>query len=208
MAEQTQRKRDPRLDFFRGLAMLIIFIAHVPRNLWGQYIPARFGYSDATEMFVFCSGFAAAIAFGGTFVRSGFWVGTARILYRCWQVYAAHIGMFFFITAVALFGTRILEGKSYIARLNLNRFFSLTADAMAGLFTLTYVPNYFDILPMYIVALALVSFGVIAQDFLSNMAPVSRPASICMMVIPVSLPPARIARWMGAAPRQRGNNEA
>ena len=156
MAEQTKRKRDPRLDFFRGCAMLIIFIAHVPRNLWGQYIPARFGYSDATEMFVFCSGFAAAIAFGGTFVRAGFWVGTARILYRTWQVYAAHIGMFFFITAIGVFGTRLSGEFNYIARLNLNRFFSLTADAMAGLFTLTYVPNYFDILPMYIVALALV----------------------------------------------------
>lgn len=150
--------------------MLIIFIAHVPRNLWGQYIPARFGYSDATEMFVFCSGFAAAIAFGGTFVRAGFWIGTARILYRCWQIYAAHIGMFFFITAIAVFGTRLLGGKNYIDSLNLGRFFSLTADAMAGLFTLTYVPNYFDILPMYIVALAFVPAVMLIAKFNTSAA--------------------------------------
>lgn len=136
--------------------MLIIFIAHVHGNPWKLYIPARFGWSDATEMFVFCSGYAAAIAFGGTFIRAGFWMGTARILYRCWQIYAAHIGMFFFITAIAVIGTRVLEGTNYISRLNLNRFFSLTADAMVGMFTLSYVPNYFDILPMYIVALALI----------------------------------------------------
>ena len=38
--------------------------------------------------------------------------------------------------------------------------------------------------------------------------PVSSPASICMMHTPVSPSPARIARWMGAAPRQRGSSEA
>src|SRR3546814_19245199 len=48
--------RSPRRDFFRGVAMLIIFVAHVPDNPWAGFIPARFGWSDATEMFVFCSG--------------------------------------------------------------------------------------------------------------------------------------------------------
>ena len=74
--------RDPRLDFFRGIAMFIILIAHIPGNAWGRWIPARFGPSDATEMFVFCSGFAAAIAFGGTFARRGFWMGVGRVLFR------------------------------------------------------------------------------------------------------------------------------
>jgi hypothetical protein len=30
---QKRRERDPRLDFFRGLAMLIIFVAHVREDL-------------------------------------------------------------------------------------------------------------------------------------------------------------------------------
>ena len=37
--------------------------------------------------------------------------------------------------------------------------------------------------------------------------PVSSPASICMMQTPVSASPASSARWIGAAPRQRGSNE-
>jgi len=41
-----------------------------------------------------------------------------------------------------------------------------------------------------------------------SIGPVSRPSSICMMVMPVSASPARMARWMGAAPRQRGSSEA
>ena len=40
------------------------------------------------------------------------------------------------------------------------------------------------------------------------MAPVSSPASICMIVTPVAVSPAAMARWMGAAPRQRGSDEA
>lgn len=149
------RVRDPRLDFFRGVAMLIIFIAHVPDNLWNEYIPARFGWSDATEMFVFCSGFAAAIAFGGTFVKASFSYGTARIGYRVWQIYAAHLGMFFFIAALVVVGTRLL-GNDYVEQLNLHWFIENPMDGLIGLFTLSYVPNYFDILPMYIGALVLV----------------------------------------------------
>ena len=35
-----------------------------------------------------------------------------------------------------------------------------TADQLMGLLTLTYVPNYFDILPMYLVILAMMPFVV------------------------------------------------
>ena len=42
----------------------------------------------------------------------------------------------------------------------------------------------------------------------SSIGPVSRPSSICMMVTPLTSSPARIARWIGAAPRQRGSSEA
>ena len=42
----------------------------------------------------------------------------------------------------------------------------------------------------------------------SSIGPVSSPASICMMVTPVSASPARIAAWIGAAPRQRGSRLA
>lgn len=137
--------------------MLIIFVAHVPGNLWANYIPARFGWSDATEMFVFCSGFAAALAFGSTFTKANFAYGTLRIGYRVWQIYAAHIAMFIFIAALVYAATSVFgETRSYVDQLNLSWFFDNPGQGLIGLFTLTYVPNYFDILPMYIGALILV----------------------------------------------------
>src|SRR5271169_5731663 len=99
------RPRDPRLDFFRGSAMFIIFIAHCRGNILLNVIPARFGISDAADMFVFLSGMAASIAFGGTFIRHGFAMGTVRIAYRCWQLFVGHLGLFFVIAAVAVAGT-------------------------------------------------------------------------------------------------------
>ena len=159
VASQTAapaRTRDLRLDFYRGIAMFIILIAHTPGNPWTKWIPARFGFSDATEIFVFCSGMASAIAFGGAFLRKGWWLGTARVTFRIWQVYWAHIGLFFFIAmTMAMLDQSGLFEKTYISSLNLQHFFKDPAPQIVGLFTLTYVPNYFDILPMYLVLLAM-----------------------------------------------------
>ena len=152
-----QRQRDPRLDFFRGVGMFIIFVAHLPGNWGALWIPARFGFSDATEIFVFCSGMASAIAFGRVFEFVGWRMGTARILYRMWQVYWAHIGLFAVIAA--MLATADATGwfaKDYVSDLNLHHFFENPAANLPGLLTLTYVPNYFDILPMYIAILAMV----------------------------------------------------
>ncbi len=148
--------RDPRLDFFRGIAMIIILFAHTPGNFFTSWIPARWGFSDATEMFVFCSGMASAVAFGRTFERAGWAMGATRVAYRCWQVYWAHIGMFVSIAAamVALDTWGGFEGD-YVGQLNLYPFFNEPMPEFVGLLTLTYVPNYFDILPMYLVILAM-----------------------------------------------------
>ncbi|WP_180955856.1 OpgC family protein [Monaibacterium marinum] len=151
--------RDPRLDFFRGMAMFIILLAHTPGNTWTLWIPARFGFSDGADLFVFCSGMASALAFGGIFAKAGWFLGTARILHRIWQVYWAHFGIFI-VTALLLFSIDHFGvgnwDTPYIHRPYVVPFFNETGEALLGLLTLTYVPGLFDILPMYIVILALI----------------------------------------------------
>jgi len=148
--------RDPRLDFFRGIAMFIILIAHVPNNWLALWIPARFGFSDAAETFEFWSGMASAIGLGRAFRERGIAMGTARVAYRVWQVYWAHVGLFIAIAAtmVAL-NALIPDGRDYVGQLNLYPFFRNAQDNLLGLLTLTYVPNYFDVLPMYLAILAM-----------------------------------------------------
>ena len=192
MSAPATRPRDPRLDFFRGLAMFIIVIAHTPWNPWTLWIPARFGFSDATEIFVFCSGMASAIAFGGTFARLGPWVGAARTGYRVWQIYWAHIGAFLVVAAlmVALDASGRFE-RNYVDALNLGSFLREPGPGLVALLTLGYVPNYFDILPMYMVVLALMPLvlglaslhrglaaaGVLGLWFAANLGILNLPAA-------------------------------
>jgi hypothetical protein len=138
--------RDPRLDFFRGMAMFIILLAHTPGNTWTLWIPARFGFSDATEIFVFCSGMASSLAFGAVYVKRGWLMGTARVVFRVWQVYWAHIGVFL-ATATMLFAIDHfgigLEGKRYITQPYVVPLFTKTGEALVGLFSLTYVTGLY-----------------------------------------------------------------
>ncbi|MEM9043324.1 MAG: OpgC domain-containing protein [Pseudomonadota bacterium] len=159
VAPQAKRQRDLRLDFFRGLAMFIILLAHTPGNTWTLWIPARFGFSDATEIFVFCSGMASAMAFGAVYLKKSWFLGTARIAFRCWQVYWAHIGVIFatVILLIALDKTGMgEEGKTYANWPSIVRIFSHTQEYLFGIFTLNFVPGLFDILPMYLVILAMI----------------------------------------------------
>jgi hypothetical protein len=158
---RPKRPRDERLDFFRGVTMLIIFVAHVPSNSWNAWIPARFGFSSGAELFVFCSGFASALAFGGVFVRRGWWLGTARIAHRIWQVYWAQIGLVVTLVALAALLDRLL-GRADLTQ----QFGPLIADperALLGLVTLTWQPDYLDILPMYLVILALIPLAILLR---------------------------------------------
>lgn len=164
--------RDPRLDVFRGLAMAIILIAHIPGNPVTEFIPAQFGPSDAAEMFVFCSGFASAIAFGGTFRRAGFALGTLRIAHRCWQIYWSHLALFITVAALCVAGSALPGAVDYVHALWLQQFFAEPRQGLLHLVTLTYVPHYFDILPMYMAVLAMVP-AVMALARLGPAAPLA-----------------------------------
>ena len=163
LSAPAKRERDLRLDFFRGIAMFIILLAHTPGNSWTLWIPARFGFSDATEIFVFCSGMASGIAFGSVFLKRSWFLGAARIVFRVWQVYWAHIGVVLVSAALAVAIDAVDFGaadKDYTKWFPIGGFFSATegrpAETLLGLFTLTYIPGLFDILPMYLVILAMV----------------------------------------------------
>lgn len=157
-AVKAIRERDLRLDFFRGLALFIIYVAHAKMNSWTPYTPGKFGFSDSAEIFVFCSGIASALAYGRTFDERGLVMCSARIAQRCWQVYWAHIGIFFAVLAVMIgVDSWLGTGDAYLRGLDLHH--AISADAasnLAAVMTLTYVPGLFDILPMYLVLLAMV----------------------------------------------------
>src|ERR1700752_5380844 len=72
-------KRDLRLDFFRGLSLLFIFIDHIPNNFLSNVTLHSIAFSDAAEVFVFISGYAAALAYGRALRNNGLRIAAAHI---------------------------------------------------------------------------------------------------------------------------------
>ena len=70
-APVVQTERDLRLDLFRGLALWLIFLDHVPNNIVSWATIRNYGFSDATEIFIFISGYTAAFVYGRAMVTVG-----------------------------------------------------------------------------------------------------------------------------------------
>src|SRR5579871_2180368 len=97
------RARDLRLDLARGAANWFIFLDHIPHNAVNLLTLRNFGFSGATDVFVFVGGYGAAIMYGQMMLERGFLVGATRILQRVAQLYAAYIVLFvIYIEAISL----------------------------------------------------------------------------------------------------------
>ncbi len=151
-------RRDFRIDFFRGLALIMIFIDHSPGNGLSNLTLRRMGFSDAAEIFVLLSGISAAMAYRGTFANAGWLVGVLRIAGRCGRIYVAHLMTLLAVAVIAMVMLDELGDPEFLDRLNLAPLFSETEKALVAALTLRYLPHYLDILPLYICLLALVPF--------------------------------------------------
>jgi hypothetical protein len=90
----ASRARDRRIDLARGIANWFIFLDHIPHNAVNLLTVRNFGFSGATDLFVFVAGFAAALFYGQMAKERGFIVATTRIFRRVWQLYAAYVVLF------------------------------------------------------------------------------------------------------------------
>src|ERR1700690_3770681 len=75
-------ERDLRLDLFRGVALRGIFLDHIPENIVNWRTIRNYGFSDATELFIFIPGYTAAFLCGRAMRERVFVVASARILRR------------------------------------------------------------------------------------------------------------------------------
>jgi hypothetical protein len=146
--------RDLRLDFFRGLALVFIFIDHIPDNLVANFTIRNIGFSDATEMFVFISGYTAGLVYMGAMMREGWMFASARILRRVWQLYMAHIALFVVFTAQVAWTAAQFDNPGYTEEMNVVSFLQEPHIAIVQALLLSFKPVNLDVLPLYVVLLA------------------------------------------------------
>ncbi|MBC7968386.1 MAG: OpgC domain-containing protein [Fuerstia sp.] len=83
--------RDWRLDFFRGIALIVIFIDHLEGcngyQLFSGYTLVQLGYCDASEVFIFISGYVCGMSYGRVLSNVGFMACQRKSLKRCLQLY-------------------------------------------------------------------------------------------------------------------------
>ena len=147
--------RDLRLDLFRGLALWLIFLDHIPDNIVSWITIRNYGFSDATEIFIFISGYTAAFVYGKAMLERGFIVCGARILKRAWQIYVAHILLFIVFVAEVAYVGRSFENPLYAEEMNVLDFFQQPDVTIVEALLLKFKPVNMDVLPLYIVLLLL-----------------------------------------------------
>src|SRR5215471_15135778 len=134
--------RDLRLDFFRGLSLFFIFIDHIPNNVLSYGTLQAISFSDAAEVFIFISGYTAALVYGQLLLRRGTLVATVQIYYRVWQLYVAHIFIFMIYTAEVSYATLRLQTRNYSEELRLGKFFEAPDFAIIKTLVLQYQPEF------------------------------------------------------------------
>ncbi len=145
--------RDLRLDFFRGLALVCIFIDHIPENYLNYFTLSAIGFFDAAEVFIFISGFTAALVYGRALAQRGAMIASVLVLRRAWQLYVAHVFLFMIFIAEVSYTVKTFNNPMYNEEMGVGDFLEHPHIAVVQALLLQFQPTFLDILPLYIVML-------------------------------------------------------
>ncbi len=153
MASPAVSERDLRLDLFRGIALWLIFLDHIPSNIVSWVTIRNYGCSDATEIFVFISGYTAAFVYGRAMRERGTVVASARVLRRAWTVYIAHMFLFIVYMAEIAYVSSTFNNPLYAEEMNILDFLRQPDVTLLQALLLKFKPANMDVLPLYVVLL-------------------------------------------------------
>jgi hypothetical protein len=148
-------QREWRIDLFRGLALVMIFVNHIPDNPLAAFTTAAYGFSDAAEGFVLLAGIAAGLVFLKRLESGGVAEVSARAWRRAFDLYAAHLLTVLLACAIVAHAASTQGDPRLLGWINLGPVFDDTAAALVGVVLLGHQPGYLNILPMYVVFLLL-----------------------------------------------------
>jgi hypothetical protein len=174
MTSRMQSVRDTRIDVIRAIALITIFINHVPGNPLEPLTTKNFGFSDAAEAFVLISGISAAFAYGLKFNRDSGLALTLKMWRRASVLYIAQMGTTLATLGIFSYFALQFAAPDLMDKINIGPLVDDTAAAIFGLVTLGHQLGYNNILSMYaVVLLMLPVFLLIGRIRLSLMVAAS-----------------------------------
>lgn len=144
-----------QVDFWRGYALIAIFINHVPGIYFEQFTHRAFGLSDSAELFVFLAGFSLRyLAESKTEKLHGPRL-FMRLEARAFTLYTAQILIVALALAMMAAAAILLETPLILQWNNAAAFFESPVPTQIGIVMLTHQMGYFDVLPLYIVLMGI-----------------------------------------------------
>ncbi len=140
-----------QIDFWRGFALVTIFINHVPGLFYERFTYRNISSSDSAELFVFLAGWSVF-----TIVeRMPQPVSTLRLVLRLGArgitIYAAQIVITMLALAMIASAAFFLDAQPLLEWHNAAAVFEEPVAAHIGLVLLSHQLGYFNILPLYVV---------------------------------------------------------
>lgn len=186
---ELSTSRDLRLDFFRGLSLIFIFIDHIPESVLTYFTLQAVTFFDAAEVFIFISGFTAALVYGRRLAQKGAFYAIALVLRRAWQLYVAHIFLFVLFIAEVSYTASAFHNPMYSEEMRIAAFLDEPHIAVIQALLLLFQPTFLDILPLYILMMLIfpaVLLGV-RRHWLAVLAP-SAALYVAVQVFDLSVP--------------------
>ena len=148
------RQANP-VDFWRGLALVSIFINHIPGIYYARFTHANYSLSDSADLFVFLAGWALRYVVGRPGRQQPAWYLVLRLGGRALTLYAAQI-LITMIAIAMLAGVAIWRDNPLLLEWhNAAAVFHDPVPTHIGLALITHQLGYFDILPLYVVLMVM-----------------------------------------------------
>jgi hypothetical protein len=155
MTTKTLGKRVDAIDFWRGFALLTIFIDHVPDNAFQQITIRNFGFSDAAELFVFLSGTSVALAYGTRFFNGETWAAVRAVFHRAFTLYWAQLLTSLLIIGLLAAAAGWWDNDDLVADPDRDFVVSSPLQGLVGIVAMSHQLGNVNILPMYVALLLL-----------------------------------------------------
>lgn len=161
-ARRPHLPRDYRLDFFRGLALIFIFMDHIPDNAISYLTLRSFALSDAAEVFIFISGLTAGLVYGRALLREGAVMATAHVWRRVWQLYVAHLCLFMLFNAEVSYTMIHFNNPLFVDELRAGAYLDRPDETILRVLLLQFQPAFLNILPLYIALMLVFPLALVA----------------------------------------------
>jgi hypothetical protein len=177
------------VDFWRGFALVTIFINHVPGIYYSRFTHSNYSFSDSADLFVFLAGFSLRLLVGGPGRRQSTGYLVLRLGTRAIEIYAAQILITMIALAMLATAATVLDNPLLLEWHNAAAVFYDPVFTHVGLVTLTHQLGYFDILPLYVVLMAIAPIWAVIDRYAPNwVLPVSLALYFATLIIPVRMP--------------------